>query len=357
MDALHKKVVPASDSPDTQGKTAAVAPDLAAADQALQADNKADAKNLPRTPGLRAFDILLYPILTNTGVFVLSVFATYLTSRGNQRNANGELIYGKIGEFIQKRGDWMVEKFKKMGMNDGQADRSKMVFFSFADGSLLAPLVKFLEDRRGKIGRHIDHHLGTKPEDEVVYDDEPRQTWGSVLGGRLATVAIVVPTAVALEKAGLNDVLFNNPGKKFGEMIAKNPTVMKYLGGQDVPELTKISFFEAFYTSVCTAGLYFWSRLIARSTSGTEADYKKAMAEEAQMKPPATTDGAAQDAPAISKEPLADLGGNPDNPTHEQDVRGSSGRDRSKPNPTVDLATLTYAKRAETAHHATSVAT
>jgi hypothetical protein len=217
-----------------------------------------------RTPGLRLFDVFLYPILTNFSVFAISVGATYLTSRGGDRNAEGKLIYGKIGEMFQSRGEWLVNKFKGLGMSHEQADMSKMVFFSFADGSLMAPFVKLLEDRREKIGRWIDDKLGTTPADLSVYQEEPKQTMLSLLGGRLATVAIVVPTAVALDKTGLNNRLFTQPGIAMGESLSKYPRLSKALGHIDVKEVSKISLFEAFYTSVCTTGLYFSSRFFAR---------------------------------------------------------------------------------------------
>jgi len=217
-----------------------------------------------RTPGLKIFDVFLYPIVTNFSVFAISVAATYLTTRGGDRNTAGKLVYGKVGSFFHKRGEWLVGKFESWGMTHGQADMGKMVFFSFLDGSLVAPLVKLVEDKREKIGFAIDHRLGTKPEDLSVYAEEPKQSWLSVLGGRFATAAIVVPTAVALDKTGLNDKLFNDPGKKVGVWITKQPGIAKWFGKLDVRELSRIGFFEAFYTSVCTAGLYFTSRGMAR---------------------------------------------------------------------------------------------
>lgn len=237
----------------------------AAAPGTLPAESGGEHK--ARTPGLRLFDVFLYPVVTNLSVFGISVAATYLTARGGDRTPQGKLVYGKIGEFFQKRGTWLIDKFKGMGMTHGQADMSKMVFFSFLDGSLMAPVVKLVEDRREDIGCFIDQQLGTKPEDMSVYAKEPKQTWLSVLGGRFATAAIVVPTAVALDKTGLNDTLFNNPGKRMGEWLAKKPGVVKWFRGLDVKELSRISFFEAFYTSVCTAGLYFSSRALARATN------------------------------------------------------------------------------------------
>jgi hypothetical protein len=179
------------------------------------------------------------------------------------KDEEGNLIYGKTGQFFQERGDWLVKKFEGLGMNHNSADMAKMVFFSFADGSLIAPFVKLFEDRREKIGRAIDRTIGQEA-DAAVYAAEPKQGWLSVLGGRLATVSIVVPTAVLLDRLGLNDKLFKNPGLKVGQWIESKPELAKHFGNLDIPEVSKIGFFEFFYTSVCTFGLYVSSRFFAR---------------------------------------------------------------------------------------------
>ena len=228
-----------------------------------------------RTPGLKLFDFLLYPVLTNFGVFAISVGATYLTTRGGDRNAAGKLIHGEFGHWFQKRGDRLMNTFKSMGMSHGTADMSKMVAFSFIDGSIMSLFVKMLEDRRERIAIWLDERMGTKPEDLSAYQAEPKQTWLSVFGGRLATLAVVIPTAVALDKTGLNNVLFNEPGKRAGEWLAKKPGVVKFFGKLDVKELdvkelSRIGFFEAFYTTVCTAGLYVSSRFLAKSFCKTK---------------------------------------------------------------------------------------
>lgn len=208
---------------------------------------------------------MLYPVINNIGVFLVSVAATYLTAKGGEKLPSGVLKYGKIGEWFQKRGDWLVKKFEGMGMTHGQADMSKMVAFSFIDGSALAPVVKVVEDHREHIAKKIDDIVdGKNKHDEEVYRAEPKQSWLSVLAGRGLTAGIVVPTAVALDKTGFNDKLFIEPGKKMGEWAAKTPKIAKIFGKLDVRELGKIGIFEAVYTSICTAGLYVSSRFIAK---------------------------------------------------------------------------------------------
>lgn len=350
----------------------------------------ATPEKFARTTGLKAFDVFLYPFFTNFGVMAISIVFTYLTSRGNSRLIDGEIIhakpakfnfqhaalteklgletlevstnqlalaklkrlprlegsiheelgnvvekglshlkdgvanltpkqlkketstierelqkvfrhidydqdfkgkklspeemanlgkplFGKFANFFQRRGDWMVGKLESIGLNHEQADVAKMVTFSFLDGSLMAPFVKLFEDRREDIGRSIDSALGTKPKDDSVYKAEPKQSWLSVLGGRLATVSIVVPVAVILDRTkingrDLNTIMFQDPGLKLGKYISKEwPKFTQRFAKYDVPELFKIGVFEAFYTSVCTAGLYFSSRFFAGAGSRKEA--------------------------------------------------------------------------------------
>jgi len=232
-------------------------------DPQLQLQQNAQIKQMKRTPGLRLYDTLLYPLLNNFAVFAISVGATYLTARGGDRTPGGALKYGKIGAWFQQRGDWIVKQFKKTGMNDESAYMARTVFFSFADGSLMAPFIKGLEDNREKFAKGLDDMMGTRPADDSVYEAEPKQTWGSVLAGRALTAGIVVPTAMALDKTGLNKKLFTEPGIKLGQWIKDRPHIAKKFGSLDIGELSKVSFFEAFYTSVCTAGLYITSRYLA----------------------------------------------------------------------------------------------
>lgn len=336
------------------------APEVKDSDE--QDASPADAKSAhkgkrpKRSTGLRVFDVMLYPLITNVGVFVISVAATYLTNKGNITNLGRQLVsekellldaeeqvaaelaksgnqqpvmqktasllpgeklvYGKTGEFFHKRGAWLVDKFKGMGMEEKTANMSKMVFFSFADGSLLAPVVKLLEDRRERIGRWIDKKLGSEPDDPNVYKSEPKQTWLSVLGGRAATAAIVVNTAVALEakilkntrpdivkgtKMSLNDKLFHVPGVDLGDWINKNPGVKKVFGKHDAADIAKVSIFEAVYTSICTAGLYFSSRLFARKITAHKE--KKLAAQNAKDDAlPTSTSTSSQDTQPVEHE-------------------------------------------------------
>jgi hypothetical protein len=237
------------------------------------------------TAGMKLFDTVLYPVLTNAAVFAISVFATYQTAHGNKNT--------QLGRFFRVRGENLVNWFKgenklfdkissPFKMSHASADMAKMVTFSFIDGSLMAPAVVVLENYSVPISKKLDEVLGTTPTDDSPYAEREKhhQTWVSVVLGRIATCAIVVPTAVALDRKvgalgqkSLNTVLFEEPGQRFGHYIEdKHPAVQKKFPNLNIPYLTKTGVFEAFYTSVCTAGLYISSRLIA----GPIADALKA---------------------------------------------------------------------------------
>jgi hypothetical protein len=90
--------------------------------------------------------------------------------------------------------------------------------------------------------------------------------------------------AEASELVNLNDSLFARPGKWVGEKLEKNSWMQRHFPKLTNPDssvslgrLFEVGFFEAFYTSVCTAGLYFGSRLFATKLNKNE-DVKTAPA-------------------------------------------------------------------------------
>lgn len=241
---------------------AAPGPDATAASSAppelTQEQRKAN-----RTLGLRLFDIFLYPFSTNFVVIGLSVYTTYLTNKGHTAFKPGTIMDG-VGKFFHRRGTMLEDTLmQRTGMSKESAGMTKMVFFSFLDGTFIAPFVKLFEDRREKIGKWIDDKLGTTPANLAVYESEPKQTWGSVIKGRVVTVVPVAITAAVLDKTNLNNFFFRKPGEFVGKWMSST-SLQRRFPRTDFPELMRTTFFEGFYTSVCTTGLYYASRIFAR---------------------------------------------------------------------------------------------
>ena len=265
--------------PDTAHLSAAIAPEPLV---------KAKPK---RTFGLKTVDVVIYPLLTNVGVFALSVWTSYVTNFRTPVDPNPsdpllKRTYDIVCRSLHGRAkNWFAPVERMLGVPEGSkaAGNIKMVFFSFVDGTLLAPLIKLLEDQRNNLAKKIDTVFGTKPADESVYNIEPHQTWKSILLGRAKTALIVASTALVLQNVSVakveggiaitqgNDA--NNLNKSFlgnfGEFVEKNvmkrfaPKVNEAFGDKS----GKFSYtlaFEAFYTSVCTGCLYIFSRAFAR---------------------------------------------------------------------------------------------
>jgi hypothetical protein len=265
-----------------------------------------------RTLGLWAMDCVIYPIVNYIGVFGISVFMTYANHRGDITDGKEGGLFTKalsaVGKFCKDRSDGTTDFFVKKGLPKESAEMARMVFWSWADGTALAPAVKFLEDRREKFAKAIDKLAGTVPDDLSIYDAEPKQTWKSVLLGRFATAAVVVPTAVLLEKKGWNDKWFGNPAQNSADAIRKNPDSKwhtyahapivrepfletdsqtgKTKQVDDLSQLIKALRFEGFYTAVCTAGLYISSRFIAKWQEKREAQKHPAPTAQESVSPP-----------------------------------------------------------------------
>jgi hypothetical protein len=263
------------------------------------------------TAGMKIFDALVYSVFNNFLVFAISVYATYLTAHGN-KVADAKSFFD-IGHVLKTRGDKFVgwlkgedKLFNKipspLKFDPKTAEMAKMVTFSFVDGTAVAVLVSLLENNSSTLSKNIDNWIGTPqtPQTEQAYAQkaEHKQTLGTLFAGRLATCAIVVPTAVILNKKttlfssnakarSFNELLFNRPGLMVGLKLKKDfPQLQDKFPNIKIPSLLKTAFFEAFYTSVCTLGLYISSRFFA----GPVADFiRNTQGQSTTTTPPKTT--------------------------------------------------------------------
>jgi len=230
-----------------------------------------------RTLGLRLFDNFLYTFFTNTSVFLVSLGFTYMTKHGKTVGAENSILRN-VGTWFAERREPIMNGLKKLGIKSEQAREDfTTVIFSFVDGTLFSFLVKPLEDRREKIARKIDDALGTTPENLKAYEAEPKQSWRSVIEGRALTSAIVLPVAFAMEKTGGNKAIFYRAGDKMANFVKTSlPKLDVWLGKKTIHHKNyffQTGVFEAFYTSVCTIGLYFISRAVATKHPKVEKNY------------------------------------------------------------------------------------
>lgn len=224
-----------------------------------------------RTLGLKLFDNFAYTLFINTTVFVASTLMTYMTKHGQSFGAEGSNMRA-VGVWFNERSRPINNFFKRIGVKSEKA-RSDFtsVVWSFLDGTIFSFLAKPLEDKREKIAMKIDDVLGTSPDNMRAYDAEPKQSWRSIVEGRFLTFLLVAPTAWLMTRIGGNQRAFLEPGFKFASTVEKHfPKIGNWLSKKSISTAQQKGdffgyvFFEAFYTSVCTAGLYLMSRMVAR---------------------------------------------------------------------------------------------
>lgn len=285
-----------SNSPPAPAATPTVSP-LNAAAVAPSAEHLFKEKKPHRTPGLRILDAVLYGVFTNAVVFITSVAATYLTMKGRKTDELGKVIageklpHGKWGAWFFDRGEPVINFIKNRHIfkdpirNQKFAENGKMVAFSFIDGSLAALGVKFVENRREQIAQWIDRCLSTEPKDHSVYDAEPKQSWTSVGLGRVAAFSVVLPVYFTLNQKffgsskNINELLFTEPGNWSARKLKDSFNIEKLTKKIAIRDIMPIAFFETFYTLLCTASLYVFSRGIARLL-GEHAEHKAQKAAE-----------------------------------------------------------------------------
>lgn len=269
----------------------------AAQSESLNSDtlfSEGESRHKPkRTLGLRIFDATFYGGLVNTAIFLASAASTYWTYHGNTVGKPGSVLRW-IGEAFHKRRKLIETALETIGIKGEAGKIGTTVFWSFFDGTLFAPLIKVIEDRREKIALSIDTVLGTKSDNMRAYDAEPKQSWKSVIAGRLETLGIVLPVAIIMEKTGGNKRIFYDGGEKMMAFAKKHlPTVdnkiTSLVSAPHAPEhlaelatrkksLWHVLSFEAFYTSICTIGTYLFSRGFARHHPNPEKEPHEYMA-------------------------------------------------------------------------------
>ena len=203
------------------------APDTAAAPEAPVASASAIGKPVApahkhgktkreRTSGENLFDATTY------GGFALlgnEVAATYIVGKAGKGLAEGlsskppaelkgmDKLYGFLGRNYQRMSDASAklnagDKIDYLRPNPAQSgvkavNRFTYISFAIIGGFLMVPFIKALEGNKGKLVRFADRMIhGKRAETDpnmvqahAEMDDAPQQSWGSLMQGRITTVA------------------------------------------------------------------------------------------------------------------------------------------------------------------------
>ena len=138
-----------------------------------------------KTGGEHLFDLTTY------GGFALvgnEVTATAIINQADKHNLVGR-AFRSCGE--------MFKHLSPEGKLPYIQQRMNYINFAIIGGFTMVPFIKWLEDNKGKLVRFADHRLhsaeaNNSPEMQKAHaemDEAPRQSWGSLMKGRVTTVA------------------------------------------------------------------------------------------------------------------------------------------------------------------------
>ena len=232
------------------------------------AEPKAAPKVKHRTVGNIIYDWGIYGTFAWGVVALASALSAHEAMHGNHkvfnwlRSLNNNCISG-LSSFLSST----LLKGKPKALIDGWARGSTMfVTLGMGGWAMMAP-IKWLEDNRQSNAAKIDNALGTTPPDPETIEHEPKQTWHSVLSGRLYSWGLSY-AAFCLMGPTVTDQL----NDKIGEYATQ--AWMKVRPKAHLPTVKKwanIAAFDALFTVITASATYLWSRQVAKNDEAAEA--------------------------------------------------------------------------------------
>lgn len=124
------------------------------------------------------------------------------------------------------------EKFPRL------IDRPLKILYLCIGGTAVVPLVKYLEDRKGKIVEAVDNtiygHERIKSDPVLIeahkeMSELPKQTWGSLFEGRLVVMATAIglDSLVGHDKAPITKLFENSSARNYANMERAGTTIAR----------------------------------------------------------------------------------------------------------------------------------
>lgn len=225
---------------------------------------EAEAARTSRSKGERIFDWLTYGGIGFLGVFAAGIPFAYWAKYGKGAN----MFHGS-SQYLQK-----------MGMGAKSAEDAVMTSVLMQPGNLALIPIKIMENNKPHIVDKINDMLGEKSSDASVEQD-PKQTWGSLIKGRLAAwLAVFMGFRGAALAVG--DKNFSKFENAFAEYVVcwplgkptHIPGMAKIVENETkLFRYGKIASLDVFATAAATTLLYMASRFFAKKNQTWESKH------------------------------------------------------------------------------------
>ena len=204
-----------------------------------------------RTLGNKIYDFGVFGTMAWGGVSTMSALTANEAMNGSNKNFNwlrklNDNAYKAVSNVLSKT----LMKGSAPENIHGMSRNMTMVFILGMGGHTLMAPIKWLEDHRQSNAAKIDKALGTTPPDQQEIEKEPKQSWKSVLSGRMISWASAFGAIAAM-----GPELTTKVNDYFGERGAK--TWMKIKPHADPVKVRKWSDLLAFdiLATALTAGV------------------------------------------------------------------------------------------------------
>jgi hypothetical protein len=205
----------------------------------------------PKSAGDKLFDFLVYPVMNYIGTFVLTVVVADWMMHGKTK-----LGSKTITEHFESVSRGLEGGLKKVGL-EKNAKSIIMTSVLMPGGSLMIIPVWIAEHFRTPLVATFNRWLGDKTPPATIDHDVPKQTFGSLIKGRLVAYAAVW-TGMTGANMALGDKRFDNFSSGVADFLVhnpeKNPRMHRY---------ARLAALDVFATAVSTLLLYAGSRFFA----------------------------------------------------------------------------------------------
>jgi hypothetical protein len=186
------------------------------------AEKPAEATTEPKkhlSKGDTLFDRLVYTGLNNILTFVLSLGIAYGLKHGFKKTGAGNPA---SNAWFEKASKTLGEGLDKISTGLGKnAPRIMMTSALGVGGTLMIAPIKFLEDRRTQLVDRLNKMVGDTT-DPAQLKEAPKQTWGSLILGRVAAWSVVFASLTGAEKL-LGADRFTRFSDSFAEHVVAKP--------------------------------------------------------------------------------------------------------------------------------------
>jgi len=226
-------------------------------------------KEKHHTTGNWIYDVMIYGSTAWLGVAVVSALSAHEAIHGNHRAFNWlRTLKTSVSEGMHnKLSTGLMRNSPKTKIDAIASDSAMFLMLGLGGCTLMGPL-KWMEDNRQKNAACIDNMLGTTPPDPALIAHEPKQSWHSVLTGRVISWG-----SSYLAYLAMGPDLTAKISKGFGEAATNAWMHMRpHSNPLKVRRWADIAAFDATFTAITATATYAISRSVARADEqGTPA--------------------------------------------------------------------------------------